>query len=103
MPRDLRIVPLDAGVAAHLSGLLYKHFGYSYSATCTIHERRWRDRAGSAGCGPRGTARSGPPSSGPLRAARRSGEWVTEPDPRGLRPATGPARHPRLPFVNNAG
>ena len=49
-----------------------------------IHERRWRDRAGGAGCGPRGgAARSGPASSRPPRAARRSGEWVTEPDPRG--------------------
>ena len=36
-------------------------------------------------------------------AARRTGEWVTEPDPRGPHPATGPARHTRLPFVNNAG
>jgi Mn2+/Fe2+ NRAMP family transporter len=34
---------------------------------------------------------------------RRTGEWVTEPDPRGRRPATGPARHTRLPLVNNAG
>ncbi|MBI3028866.1 MAG: peptide deformylase [Candidatus Rokubacteria bacterium] len=66
------------------------------------HERRWRDRAGGAGCSPHGAARSGPPSSRPPRAARRSGEWVTEPDPRGLRPATGPARYTRLCFVNNA-
>jgi hypothetical protein len=90
MPRHLRIVPLDGAVAAQLPGLLYKRFGYSYSATCTIHERRWRDRAGGAGCGPRGAARSGPPSSRPPRAARWTGEWVTEPDPRGRRPATDP-------------
>lgn len=32
MPRDLRIVPFDGEVAARLPGLLYKHFGYSYSA-----------------------------------------------------------------------
>ena len=67
-----------------------------------IHERRWRDRAGGAGCSPRGAARSGTPSSRPQLAELRSGERVTEPDPWGLHPATGPARHTRVPFVNDA-
>ena len=37
------------------------------------------------------------------KAMARPGGWVTEPDPRGLRPATGPARRRPRSFVNNPG
>ena len=97
--------------ARALTGRLHaRRHGTRSSTTCAdrhrtrlsigiIHERRLRDRAGGAGCGPRRAGVVGPPS--PVRSSKScdSGEWVTEPARRGPHPATGPAR---LTHVNNA-
>jgi hypothetical protein len=41
MGRDLRIIPLDGAVAARMPDLLYKHFGYSYSADWMYSPERY--------------------------------------------------------------
>jgi len=67
---------------------------YTELPGCIVHERRWRDRAGGAGCGPRGPCAVGPP-----RPARRAQRGVRASGWRSRAAGAAPCDRPRPPHA----